>query len=242
MVALPIVWLSDVFIIIIQTASACLPNHELWCNASVIWTISSTISGVHLMFRDAKKKLEIGPHLELRNMCFPSRLGIQDSIFQPIAFSSRIFVNIRPIAFEPGVRQSAYNNIYAWENLDNYCVVEIRAWILEVACCEFSSKFTPSHLTVWTVCSKSEATPSIYWSLGKSPLFFFWHFGLSDFVSVIIKEQKGSRKRDYLEKWPSPLNKFPRNWNSCMTWSHESIMMPFMFQTIAVHSCSSGQM
>ena len=32
-----------------------------------------------------------------------------------------------------------------------YCVVEIRSWILEVTCCEFSSKFTPSHLTVWTV-------------------------------------------------------------------------------------------
>ena len=28
----------------------------------------------------------------------------------------------------------------------NYCVVEIRAWILEVACCKFSSKFTPLHL------------------------------------------------------------------------------------------------
>ena len=29
-----------------------------------------------------------------------------------------------------------------------YCVVEIRAGILEVACCEFSSKFPPLHLTV----------------------------------------------------------------------------------------------
>ena len=92
------------------------------------------------------------------------------------------------------------------------CVVEIRAWILEVACCEFSSKFTPLHLTVWTVCSKSEATPSIYWSSGKSPLFFLWRFGLSNFVSVIIREQKGLRKRDYLEKCPGPLYKFPRNW------------------------------
>ena len=92
-----------------------------------------------------------------------------------------------------------------------YCVDEIRAWILEVAFCEFSSKFPPLHLTVWTVCSKSEATPSIYWSLGKSPLFFLWCFGLSDFVTVIIREQKRSRKRDYLEKCPGPLNKFPRN-------------------------------
>ena len=66
--------------------------------------------------------------------------------------------------------------------------------------------------TIWMVCCKWEATPSIYWSLGKSPLFFLWRFGLSDFVSVIIREQKGLRKRDYLEKCPSPLNKFPRNW------------------------------
>ena len=77
-----------------------------------------------------------------------------------------------------------------------YCVVEIRAWILEVASCEFSFKFTPSHLTVWTICSKSEATPSIYWLLGKSPLFFLRHFGLSEFVSVIIREQKGLSWKD----------------------------------------------
>ena len=80
-----------------------------------------------------------------------------------------------------------------------HCVVEIRAWILEAACCEFSSKFTPSHLTVWTVCSKSEASPPIYWSLGKSSLFFLWCFGLSNLVSVIIREQKGLMKRVYLE-------------------------------------------
>ena len=113
----------------------------------------------------------------------------------------------------------------------DYCVVEIRAWILEVACCEFSSKFPPLHLTVWTVCSKSEATHSIYWSLGKSPLFFLWHFGLSDFVSVIIRAQKGLKKGDYLEKCPGPLYKFPEI-NSCITWSHESVMMHFMSQTI----------
>ena len=69
----------------------------------------------------------------------------------------------------------------------SYCIVEISAWILDVACCKFSSKFPSLHLTVWTICSKSEATPSIYWSLGKSPIFFLWHFGLSDFVSVIIR-------------------------------------------------------
>ena len=40
------------------------------------------------------------------------------------------------------------------------------------------------------------ATSFIYWSFGKSPLFFLWCFGLSDFVSVIIREQKGLRKRD----------------------------------------------
>ena len=68
----------------------------------------------------------------------------------------------------------SYNNC-------SYFVVEIRAWILEVACCKLTSKFTPSHLTVCTVCSKCEETPSIYWSLGKSPLFFWWCFGLSDF-------------------------------------------------------------
>ena len=109
-----------------------------------------------------------------------------------------------------GLKQ-VYRLVFSFDN-SCYCVVEIRAWILEAACCEFSSKFPPLHLTVWTVCSKSEATPSIYWSLGKSPLFFLWHFGLSDFVSVIIREQKGLRKRDYLEKCPGPLNKFPRNW------------------------------
>ena len=97
---------------------------------------------------------------------------------------------------------------------------------MEVTCCEFSSKFTPSHLTVWTICSKSEATPSIYWSLGKSPLFFLWHFGLSDFVSVIIREQKGLRKRDYLEKCPGPLNKFPRNWflHDMISWEHHDAL------------------
>ena len=92
---------------------------------------------------------------------------------------------------------------------------------MEVACCEFSSTvkewtFTPSQLTVWTACSKSEAIPSIYWSLGKSPLFFLWHFGLSNFVSVIIREQKGLRKRDYLEKCPGSLNKIPEI-DSCVT-------------------------
>ena len=97
---------------------------------------------------------------------------------------------------------------------------------MEAACCEFSSKFPPLHLTVWTVCSKSEATPSIYWSLGKSPLFFLWHFGLSDFVSVIIREQKGLRKRDYLEKCTGPLNKFPRNWflHDMISWEHHDAL------------------
>ena len=86
----------------------------------------------------------------------------------------------------------------------------------------FCEKFTPSHLTVWTVCSKSEATPSIYWSLGESPLFFLWRFGLSNFVSVIIWEQKGLRKRDYLEKCSNPLNTFPRNWflHDMISWEH----------------------
>ena len=111
-----------------------------------------------------------------------------------------------------------------------YRVVEIRAWILEVACCEFSSKFTPSRLTVWAVCSKWEATPSIYWSLGKSPLFFLWRFGLSNFMSVIIREQKGLSKMDYLEKCPSPLNKISQK--LIPAWSHESIMMHLMSQTI----------
>ena len=107
-----------------------------------------------------------------------------------------------------------------------YCVVEIRAWILEVACCEFSSKFTPSHLTVWTVCSNSEATPSIYWSLGKSPLFFLLHFGLSNVVSIIIREQKGLRKRDYLEKCPGPLNKFPTDWflHDVISWERHDAL------------------
>ena len=103
----------------------------------------------------------------------------------------------------------------------SYCVVEIRAWILEVACCEFSSKFPPLHLTVWNVCSKSEATD-------KSPLFFLWYFGLSDFVSVIIREQKGLRKRKSV--LVHYIN-FPEI-NSCMTWSLESVMMHFMSQTI----------
>ena len=108
----------------------------------------------------------------------------------------------------------------------SYCVVEIRAWISEAACCEFSSKFSPLHLTVWTVCSKSEATPSIYWSLGKSPLFFLWHVGLSDIVSVIIREQKGLRKRDYLEKCPGPLNKFPWNWflHDMISWERHDAL------------------
>ena len=85
-----------------------------------------------------------------------------------------------------------------------YCVVEISAWILEVTCCEFSSKFTPLHLTVWTVCSKWEATTS------------------SNFMSVIVREQKGLRKRDYLGKCPGPLNKFPRNWflHDMSSWEH----------------------
>ena len=97
---------------------------------------------------------------------------------------------------------------------------------MEAACCEFSSKFPPLHLTVWTVCSNSEATPSIYWSLRKSPLFFLWCFGLSDFVSVIIREQKGLRKRDYLEKCPGPLNKFPRNWflQDMISWEHHDAL------------------
>ena len=44
-----------------------------------------------------------------------------------------------------------------------YCVVEIRARILEVACCDFSSKFTPLHVTVWTVCSQWFETWSVSW-------------------------------------------------------------------------------
>ena len=69
-------------------------------------------------------------------------------------------------------------------------------------------------LYIWTVYSKWKTNPSItgYWPLGKSPLFFLWHFGLSNIVSVIIREQKGLRKRNYLEKCPGSLNKFPRNW------------------------------
>ena len=42
-------------------------------------------------------------------------------------------------------------------------------------------------------------------------------------VSVIIKgKQKGLRKRDYLEKWSGPLNKFPRNWflHDMISWEH----------------------
>ena len=76
--------------------------------------------------------------------------------------------------------------LYSWDKSLN---------IGSCMCCEFSSKFTASHLTVWNVRSKSEATPSIYWSLAKSPLFFLRHFWLSDFVSVIIREQKGLRKK-----------------------------------------------
>ena len=125
-----------------------------------------------------------------------------------------------------------------------YCVVEIRAWILEVACCEFCSKFPPLHLTVWTVCSKSEATPSIYWSLGKSPLFFLWRFGLSDFVSVIIREQKGLRKRDYLEKCPGPLNKFPRNWflHNMISWERHDALHVFNKWLHTVQMVNTGQM
>ena len=124
-----------------------------------------------------------------------------------------------------------------WCHNARYCVVEIRAWILEVACFEFSSKFTPLHLTIWTVCSKWEASPSMYWSLDKSPLFFLWRFGLSNFVSVVIREQKGLRKKDYLEKCPSPLNKFPRNWflHDMISWVSSSL------KQLAAYS-SNGQM
>ena len=63
-------------------------------------------------------------------------------------------------------------------------------------------------------------------TLDWSPLFFLWCFGLSDFVSVIIREQKGSRKRDYLEKCPVQLNKFPRNWflHDMISWEcHDAL-------------------
>ena len=73
------------------------------------------------------------------------------------------------------------------------CVVEIRAWILDVTSCEFSSSFPPLHLTIWTICSKCKVTPTLYWTLGQSP------FGLSKFVSVIIRGQKGLMEKDYLE-------------------------------------------
>ena len=97
-----------------------------------------------------------------------------------------------------------------WKDCGIYCVVEIRAWILEVACCEFSSKFTPLHLTVWTVCTIWEATPSI---LGKSPLFFLWCFGLSNFCVCYNQRAKGIKEKGLSWKeCPSPLNKFPRNW------------------------------
>ena len=42
-----------------------------------------------------------------------------------------------------------------------YCIVEIRSWILEVACCEFSSKFL--YITVWNVCSQWFDTWNASW-------------------------------------------------------------------------------
>ena len=97
---------------------------------------------------------------------------------------------------------------------------------MEVACCKFPSKFPPLHWTVWTICSKWEATPSIYWSLGKNPLYFLLYFGLSNFVSVVIREQKRIRKRDYLEKCSGPLNKFPGNWflHHMVSWERHDVI------------------
>ena len=98
------------------------------------------------------------------------------------------------------------------------------------------------YLTIWTICSKWEATPFIYWSLGKSPLFFLWYFGLSNFVSVIIRAQRGSRKRNYLEMFTVPLNKFPIYWflHHMISWKFEDALHAsnYLLQTVQTVKCN----
>ena len=62
--------------------------------------------------------------------------------------------------------------------------------------------------------------------IGQKSFIFVWCFGLSNFVSVITREQKGLKKRDYLEKCPTSLNKFPRNWflHDMFSWEHHDAL------------------
>ena len=53
----------------------------------------------------------------------------------------KLYQNWAPLGYFPN----------GWWQSVCYCVVEIRAWILDVACCKFSSKCTPLHLTIWTL-------------------------------------------------------------------------------------------
>ena len=96
-----------------------------------------------------------------------------------------------------------------WEMHGSYCVSWAKS--LNIGRCLLRNLKEFDSCIVWTIFNKWEATPSIYWSFGKSPLCFLWCFGLSNFVSVIIKEQKGLKKRDYLEKCPNSINEISGN-------------------------------
>ena len=68
--------------------------------------------------------------------------------------------------------------------------------------------FIPSLVAIHLLVSEKNADKQTNFSR----ILVWWCFGLSNFVSVIIREPKGLRKRDYIDKCLGPLNQFPGNW------------------------------